>query len=45
MRTVGAQVIFNGLLVANVDKQLLKNARFAVFPYRNKQSTLKHILQ
>ncbi len=45
MRRVRTQVVVNGLRVADVEQNLLEQARFRVGPGRQQQAALEHILQ
>ncbi len=45
MRTVGRKVIFYGLLIANIDKDIVEYSHFGVLFQRDQQSALYHVLQ
>ena len=45
MRTVRTQVIFNGLLVAHVNEEIVEDAHLGSFVGRNEQTALQHILK
>ena len=45
MRTVGAQIVLDALLVADIDKQALEDSGFRLFVKRDRDAALKHVLQ
>ena len=45
MRTIGAQLEFEALRIADMDHQLLEDAHFAIGMDRHQQSALQHQLQ
>jgi hypothetical protein len=45
VRTVGRKVIFNRLLVTNINEKPLEYATTAIVQQRDKHATLKHVLQ
>ena len=45
MRTVGAQIVLDALLVADIDKQTLEDSGFRLFVKRDQYAALKHVLQ
>lgn len=45
MRGVGAEVIFDRLLVADVNEYIAEYAGMATFVHRDEQAALQHVLQ
>ena len=43
--TIGTQVVFDGLLVADIGKEVVKNSQFRAFVHRYQQARLRHQLQ